>query len=443
MQGPITTHRADAEGRKWWHDAVFYRISPRSFADSSGNGVGDLNGIRQRLGYLELLGIDGIWLTTVLRAPVTGTSDDAYDVDPLLGDVESLELLVGEAHDCGIRVVIDVGVGRAGMDHPDNREELVRTVRYWLDRGVDGVRAYASPGAIAPGDDAVREIVRTIRPVVERYEDRVIGALIDGSWFRPDTPADLHLGLDVRFGDVGWSADGLTAVIDRMLSDARSLQITPVWGRAGRDQFHTITRYGTGTTGLARARAMLLVKLALPGMVGLENGEELGLPDADLPGRAGNDPIRGLMPWEGTQPPFGFSDAPGSWWPLTEAWAPYTVEAQLEDPDSTLSLYRHALEISSVHPAFQGDGIEWYGAPSGCFAFSRTASNLTCALNTSGAPVSLPSGEVLLSSSPLDGKRLPDDTAVWLVTSATEAARGDGEGQHRSESPSGSTNPSH
>lgn len=438
MQGR-PTHRADS-GR-WWQDAVFYRISPRSFADSSGNGVGDLEGVRQRMGYLELLGIDGIWLTAVLRGPVTGTSSDGHAVDPLLGDVEVLERLVAEAHASGIRVAIDLVVSRHDLGSAGNTAELLSTVRFWLEHGVDGFRVCAAPGVVAPADDAVREIVSTVRPALDEHPDAVLGAFVDGAWYRGEQASGLDVGVDVRFGDVSWDGDELAEAIEAVLADVRAGGLAPVWGRVTRDQFHPVTRYGSGAPGVARARAMLLVKLALPGAVGLENSEELGIPDADLPGRAGNDPMSGLMPWEGTEPPFGFSDAPGSWWPITEAWAPYTVEAQLEDPGSTLSLYRTALELSRRHDGFRGSDVEWYDGPPGCFAFSRTDSPLTCALNASGASVPLPSGEVLLASSPLEGQQLPDDTAVWLVTSAAAAERADAAGPPRSGSPGGSTTP--
>lgn len=427
----------------WWQDAVFYRVSPRSFADSDGDGVGDLEGIRQRMGYLELLGVDALWLTAVLRGPVTGTSSDAHAVDSLLGDVPSLERLVAESHASGIRVAIDLVVARDDLGAAGNTAELISAVRFWLDRGVDGFRVCTAPGVVAAADDAVRRVAGTIRPIVDEYDDAVLGALVDGDWYRGENADELHLGVDVRFGDAGFGGGGLAGVIERVLTDLRSSRISPVWGRVSRDQFHPVTRYGVGADGVARSRAMLLVKLALPGAIGLENGEELGIPDADLPGRAGNDPIGGLMPWEGTEPPFGFSTAPGSWWPITADWAPYTVESQLEEPGSTLSLYRRALEINRTHAGFsqQDSGIEWYEGPPGCFAFSRTESALTCALNASGAPVPLPTGEVLLASSPLTGGQLPEDTAVWLVTSAAEEERADDEAPHRSASPDESTTP--
>jgi alpha-glucosidase len=96
-------------------------------------------------------------------------------------------------------------------------------------------------------------------------------------------------------------------------------------------------------------------------------------------------------------------------------WAGLTVEAQLEDPDSVLSLYRGAIELRKTHPAFRGGELEWYGAPPGCFAFRRKGGGLICALNTTAAPVPLPPGELILASGPMAGNQLPPDTAAWLV----------------------------
>ena len=111
---------------------------------------------------------------------------------------------------------------------------------------------------------------------------------------------------------------------------------------------------------------MALVMLALPGAVFLYNGEELGLPNVDLPDDVLQDPVwersghtergrdgcRVPMPWSGSAPPFGFSANPDTWLPMPTDWAPLTVAAQIEDPTSTLSFFRVALKLRrsiSVH----------------------------------------------------------------------------------------------
>jgi alpha-glucosidase len=121
------------------------------------------------------------------------------------------------------------------------------------------------------------------------------------------------------------------------------------------------------------------------------------------------------MPWAGEKPPYQFSTSPETWLPIPAAWAGLTVEAELADPDSTLSLYRRALELRREHPGFGGAGLEWSAGPPGCLAFRRPG-GLLCVLNASAEPVPMPPGEVLLASAPVgeDGA-LPPDTTVWLV----------------------------
>ncbi len=95
----------------WWRDAVFYQVYPRSFADGNGDGEGDLIGLRERLGYLEQLGVDALWLSPFYRSPMAdGGYDvaDPCDVDPLFGTLEDFDAMLAEAHSRGIRVTIDI-----------------------------------------------------------------------------------------------------------------------------------------------------------------------------------------------------------------------------------------------------------------------------------------------------------------------------------------------
>src|ERR1700716_4098936 len=107
MRRATERKRPESRGSQWWRDAVFYQVYVRSFADSNGDGVGDLEGIRARLGYLELLGVDALWLTPFYRSPMADHGYDVADprdVDPLFGDLQAFDRLVADAHACGIRV---------------------------------------------------------------------------------------------------------------------------------------------------------------------------------------------------------------------------------------------------------------------------------------------------------------------------------------------------
>ncbi|HYS41564.1 MAG TPA: alpha-amylase family glycosyl hydrolase, partial [Pseudonocardiaceae bacterium] len=105
----------------WWRDAVFYQVYVRSFADGNADGTGDLDGVRSRLGYLELLGVDTIWLTPFYPSPMAAMGYDIADprgVDPLFGDLNGFDRLVEEAGAHRIRVGIDLVPNHTSDRHP-------------------------------------------------------------------------------------------------------------------------------------------------------------------------------------------------------------------------------------------------------------------------------------------------------------------------------------
>jgi alpha-glucosidase len=522
----------------WWRDAAFYQIYVRSFADADGDGVGDLEGVRSRLGYLELLGVDALWLTPFFSSPMVDHGYDVSDpraVDPLFGDLSAFDRLIADAHQRGLRVTIDLvpnhtsnrhewfqaavaaapgsperaryvfrdGFGFSGLrppnnwtstfggpawtrlppsindagqwylhlfapeqpdlnwDNPEVAADLERTLRFWLDRGVDGFRIDVAHGMAKPAGlpdmprpieactglldadvadprfdaDGVHDIHRMIRKVIDEYPARMaigeIWVLDDAAFARYIRPDELHLGFNFRLLEAPFDASSVRTAIEHSLMAVQGSPAPATWTISNHDSVRPVTRYGGGEVGLARARALALVQLALPGPVYLYNGDELGLPNVELPDWALQDPVwsrsghtergrdgcRVPLPWQDSVPPYGFSASPGTWLPMPGDWGGRTVEAQLEDPASTLSLYRRALELRKRHNAFSGTKLEWYGAPAGCMAFRRKDGGLICGLNTSGNQVSLPPGQVLLASGPLppSGDVLPPDTAVWLV----------------------------
>jgi len=119
------------------------------------------------------------------------------------------------------------------------------------------------------------------------------------------------------------------------------------------------------------------------------------------------------MPWEGAVSPFGFGSADNPWLPMPAEFAELTVESQLADCDSTLSLYQDALQLRRKLADLHESDFSWQQAPKGCLAFRR-GPNLVVVLNAGDQPVDLPDGEVLLASSAIDNRQLPANTAVWL-----------------------------
>ena len=516
----------------WWSSAVFYQVYPRSFADSNGDGVGDLDGLTARLEYLQQLGVDAIWLNPVTVSPMADHGYDVADprdVDPLFGGMAAIERLIPAAHQRGIKITMDVvpnhtssahawfqaalsagpgtearerylfrdGRGPDGSlppnnwtsvfggpawtrvvdadgnpgqwylhlfdaeqpdlnwENPEVFDDFEKTLRFWLERGVDGFRIDVAHGMAKPPDlpdakdkvkvlshsdddprfnhPSVHEIHRGIRKIVDDYPDAVtIGEvwvmdnLLWAEYLRPD---ELHLGFNFRLTKIDFDAGQIHDAIQNSL-DATALEnATPTWTLSNHDVGREVTRYGDGEVGLRRARAMAMVMLALPGAVFVYNGEELGLPDVDLPDEAlqdptwersghterGRDKCRVPIPWSGDAPPFGFSTNADTWLPMPADWEALTVEKQRANPDSTLSFYWRALELRRERTEFDGGEFEWLAATPELLIFERNGGALVCALNFDRRPMVLPPGEVILASAPLVDGKLPPDAAAWLV----------------------------
>ena len=106
---------------KWWKSSVVYQIYPRSFCDSNGDGIGDINGIRSKLWYLKELGIDVIWLSPVYASPNADNGydiSDYYGISPEYGSMEDMKTLIRECENCGIRIIMDLVVNHTSDEHP-------------------------------------------------------------------------------------------------------------------------------------------------------------------------------------------------------------------------------------------------------------------------------------------------------------------------------------
>ena len=106
--------------KKWWKESVVYQIYPRSFCDSNGDGIGDLNGIRSKLDYLQKLGINVIWLSPIYKSP---NDDNGYDISDYqdimdeFGTMEDFDALLKDAHEHGIKIVMDLVVNHTSDEH--------------------------------------------------------------------------------------------------------------------------------------------------------------------------------------------------------------------------------------------------------------------------------------------------------------------------------------
>ncbi|MEU3313495.1 glycoside hydrolase family 13 protein [Streptomyces sp. NPDC006662] len=122
----MTQHLADAlptpTGTRsgWWRDAVIYQVYPRSFADSDGDGMGDLAGIRGRLPYLKELGVDAVWLSPFYASPQADAGYDVADyraIDPMFGTLHDADAVIREAHALGLRIIVDLVPNHCSDQH--------------------------------------------------------------------------------------------------------------------------------------------------------------------------------------------------------------------------------------------------------------------------------------------------------------------------------------
>ncbi|ODB73892.1 MULTISPECIES: glycoside hydrolase family 13 protein [Micromonospora] len=356
-------------------------------------------------------------------------------------------------------------------DHPRVREEFEDILRFWFERGVDGIRIDSAGLLVKDGtlpevhpdrphpfrdQDGVHDVYRAWRRIADSYPG---GRALVGEVWLPDRqrfanylrPDELHTAFNFDFLGCAWDATALRESIDGTLAAHAPVGAPATWVLSNHDVTRHVTRYGRADTrfsfaakregiptdlelGTRRARAAALLSLALPGAAYVYQGEELGLWEVeDIPyelrqdpmwersGRVdpGRDGCRVPLPWQGDTPPFGFSPDGASaapWLPQPADWKDRTVRAQTGDPHSMLELYRAALTLRRAEPAL-GDGtLTWLPAPDGVLAFAREP-GFTCVVNLGGAAVPLPAhDELLLASGPLDDDRLPPDTAVWLRT---------------------------
>lgn len=130
---PMPDIYAGTDGYRWWNDAVFYEIFVRSFSDSDGDGIGDFNGITEKLDYLQGLGIKGLWLMPIFPSPsyhgyhVT----DYYDVEPDYGTMDDFKNLLEEAHKRDIKIIIDFVLNHTSTQHPWFQSALTPGNQYY------------------------------------------------------------------------------------------------------------------------------------------------------------------------------------------------------------------------------------------------------------------------------------------------------------------------
>ena len=505
--------------QKWWQTGVVYQIYPRSFADSNGDGVGDLEGIRSRLDYLEWLGVDVLWLSPVFRSPMRDFGydvSDYCDIDPAFGTIADMDALIADCHARGMRLMLDWVPNHSSSEHPwfvesrrdrtnpkadwyvwrddppnnwlaafpagdrawsfdSEREQwylrcflpeqpdlnwdnpdveaaMHDTLRFWLDRGVDGFRmdvvhligkdiAQDDPeAAVDKGYSHVtfndvpvtHERLRGIRRVLDSYAgDRAcVGEvyLLDEERMAEyyGHGDELHLSFNFSFLWAEWDATILRAKILATLDHLRPRAAWPTWVLSNHDVTRHRQRYG-GSVEVAQLAAVML--LTLPGTPFLYQGEELGLVDAEIPPERvvdvdGRDGCRAPVPWT--------ADADHGW--PHDPWLPFVVDADdrnvatlRERPDSIVHLYRDLLRLRHDTPALQTGTFTMIDRRDNVLAYQRTLGEqvFTIAINLGAEPALVDAAvgqQVLLAtvtcdpSTPCDGA-LPPQSALISTSS--------------------------
>ena len=398
----------------------------------------------------------------------------------------------------------------------DVRADSIKTLRFWLDHGADGFRVDVAHGLAKDLDrddlddyvvwctndqpedgshpvidrDEVHDIYHEWRKVFNEYDPPAFA--VAEAWVRPSrqhlyaSPDDLGQIFNFEFAKKDWIRDDMHLAIEEGLESAERSGSTATWVMSNHDVVRHATRYALpqvptgeyhrlpldwllrdGTTyredralGTKRARAAIMMEMALPGSAYVYQGEELGLFEvADIPwdeledpsawrtsrsaSTKGRDGCRVPLPWVAADAPqlddpndefghggsFGFSPADAKaepHLPQPKWYKDFAVDVESADPDSMLNLYRrvlalrHELQTTDLslewlpedQPGKAHDGAN--GFPGGTIAYRR-ANGWASITNFGEEPITLPQGEVLLTSGPLtDDGKLPQDTSAWL-----------------------------
>lgn len=499
---------AAARQSRWWEGATLYHVYVRSFADSDGDGYGDLAGVTGKLDYLSWLGIDCLWLSPTMPSPDDDWGYDVADyrsVHPDLGTMTDLERLVAEAGQRGIRVLLDLVPNHTSSAHawftaarqsrsaptrdyyvwadpapgggpPNNwlaatgasawtlddrsgqyylhnflpsqpdlnwwnpavHREFQEILAFWFDRGIAGLRIDVAHGLYhdaqlrdnpPAGPDAppmlrrqrllpvynsgrpeVHEVYRDWRRLAESYQPERL--LLGETWVFPvDAMAsyygnddELQLAFNFPFLFSHFTAPDLAGVVRETFA-ALPPGGCPVWTGSNHDVSRLVTRWAEGDE--RRARLALLILATLPGTVMLYYGDEIGMPDVDVPPELRRDPMRGGGAGRDmARTPMQWCSEPGAGFcpPDAAPWLPFgdyksvNVAAQQDQPGSMLTFTRDLLALRRTGQLGRADGYEELSV-SGRHWVYRSGS-LVVAANFSDQPAGLavPGGEVVATT---------------------------------------------
>jgi alpha-glucosidase len=523
----------------WWRGAAIYQVYPRSYLDTNGDGIGDLPGITEKLGYIASLGVAGIWISPFFTSPMKDFGydvSDYCDVDPIFGTLDDFDRLIMAAHVDGLRVIIDQVMSHTSDAHawfsesradrtnakadwyvwrdakPDgtppsnwqavfggaawtwdarrqqyymhnflasqpqlnlhNREvqdALLTAARFWLERGVDGFRldainfsmfdpAFRDNPAWDVGDrtitrphDFQHHVHNQSHPNIPMFLERVraltdeFGAVftvaeVAGADPLPEmkafTTGDRRLSSAYNF-DFLYASTLTPGRVKRAQSNWMGPfdEGWPSWAFSNHDAPRCVSRWYDGPDRARFAKLTNALLLSLRGNPILYQGEELGLPQAEVafeqlqdpeaianwPRTLGRDGARTPMPWIHDAPEAGFTMGI-PWLPVGQGHATVAADVQETAPGSVLNFTRALLTLRRLSPALTlGDiGFEEADAPLLVFWRARGDEKVLCVFNLGASsrprPDCMPSGATVLAESGWDGEFLGDvpEYSVWM-----------------------------
>ncbi len=519
----VSTDKAAATAQPWWKGAAIYQIYPRSFADSNGDGIGDLPGIIDKLDYVASLGVDAVWLSPFFTSPMRDFGYDVADytaVDPVFGTMADFDALVAKAHALGLKVIIDQVYSHSSdqngwfqesrssrdspkadwyvwadpkddgsppsnwqsvfggpawtwdarrgqyylhnflpeqpdlnLHNPAVQDAVLGVARFWLDRGVDGFRLDAINFAMhdpslrdnppaTPGGKRTRSFdfqqhiynqshpgivgfLERLREVVDSYGDRFTLAEVGGDHALGEMHAftEGQARLNSAYGFDFLYADKLTpTLVAQVAKDWPESAGWPTWAFENHDAPRAISRWSSGENADQLVRAKILLLCCLRGSIIFYQGEELALPQVDVPFERLQDP-EAIANWphtlsrDGARTPMAWSaDARNLGFSTGEPWLPpgashraLAVDQQEGRDASTLEFTRKCVALRNRHPALRTGSMRIVEAGESLLVFERAVGgqHLRCTLNLSEEDIRYePSGKTLLATGRVDGGML-------------------------------------
>ena len=359
--------------------------------------------------------------------------------------------------------------------NPVIRAEFDHLMRFWLDRGVDGLRIdapihlYKAPGlpdlpepvspdhvgAMNPltrNQPGVHEIFKAWRKLMDEYGDRcLIGEVFAENFEQLLTyvhPDEFNQCFNFNYEAKSWGTEYVKPLIDLTLAGMEKNNAELVWVTSSHDVVRVASRLGLTSVptcpigidrhmeqperllGLRRARALPMLTLFLPGSICLYYGEELGLPDhTTMEGKyrrdpryvrsngtdVGRDGSRCPLPWRHDARAFGFSSTGKSWLPQPALYKEYAVDVQQGDKDSTWALYNELLFIRQEYGLGRGQ-LEWLDSSRADVLRARNG-QLELVINMGYTPIEMPEGEIIAQSTSdiSEDDDLPGNAAVWIL----------------------------